>query len=90
MVGIFRGTPDAQQRRSEFFAEFMRDVPVYPYTQVIAEVAGRIGAQQAAIGKTVPPIDLMIGVTALSLGFSILTAKERHFRLIPNLNVIPF
>jgi predicted nucleic acid-binding protein len=74
----------------EFFAEFMRDVPVYPYTQVVAEFAGRIGAQQAAIGKTVPPIDLMIGVTALSLGFSILTTNERHFRLIPNLNVISF
>jgi predicted nucleic acid-binding protein len=90
MVGIFRGTPQAQQRREEFFAELMRDVPVYPYSQVIAELAGRIGARQSAVGQTVPPIDLMIGATALSLGFSILITNVRHFNLIPGLEVIPF
>jgi predicted nucleic acid-binding protein len=56
----------------------------------MAELAGRIGGEQAAIGQTIPPIDLMIGVTALSLNFSILTANLRHFRMIPNLNMIPF
>jgi len=31
---------------------------------------------------------LLIGATALSLGFSLLTVNLRHFKLIPGLNVI--
>jgi len=69
---------------------FIRDVPIYPYLEITAQLAGRIGAEQAAIGLTIPPIDLMIDVTALSLGFSILTTNVRHFRMIPGLHVIPF
>jgi predicted nucleic acid-binding protein len=38
----------------------------------------------------VPFGDLLIGVTALSLGFSVLTVNLRHFRLINGLTVIPF
>jgi predicted nucleic acid-binding protein len=41
-------------------------------------------------GVTIPFSDLLIGATALSLGFSVLTANLRHFRLIPNLDVIEF
>jgi len=32
--------------------------------------------------------DLLIGATALSLGFSVLTTNMRHFKLIPGLNVL--
>ena len=79
-----------QQSRQEFVAALIRDVAVYPVDHSVAELAGRIGGQQAALGSTIPPIDLMIGATALSLGFSILTANVRHFRMIPGLDVLPF
>jgi len=29
-----------------------------------------------------------VGVTALELGFSVLTAKVRHFRMIPGLQIV--
>ncbi|MGD0796083.1 MAG: hypothetical protein ABR910_00035 [Acidobacteriaceae bacterium] len=32
--------------------------------------------------------DLLIGATALSLGFSVMTENVRHFKLIPGLDVI--
>jgi len=90
LVGARRGTAEAQKRRQEFIAQMMLDVPTFPYSLAISELAGRIGGEQAAIGQTIPPVDLMIGVTALFLNFSILTANVRHFRMIPNLHVIPF
>ena len=90
LLGVYRGTPEVRLRRREFIDHMIRGVLVYPYSLDIAELAGRLGGQQAALGQTIPPIDLMIGATALSLGFSLLTTNVRHFRMIPGLNVIPF
>jgi predicted nucleic acid-binding protein len=33
-------------------------------------------------------MDLLIGATALEIGYAVVTANVRHFRLIPGLNVI--
>jgi len=63
---------------------------VYAYTQQIAEITGRIDGEQTAKGNSIPFPDLVIGAIALSLGFSVLTANQRHFRLIPGLDVIAF
>ena len=52
-------------------------------------LAGRIDGEQTANGVIIPFVDLLIGATALSLGFSVLTANMRHFKQIPGLNVIP-
>jgi len=51
-------------------------------------LAGRIDGEQTAAGVMMPSADLLIGATALSLGFSVLTINLRHFRQIPGLNVI--
>lgn len=89
--GVYRAkTAEASNRRQAFFADFIRDVPSYPYNSEIAALAGRIGGQQAALGLPIPFVDLIIGATALHLNFSIITTNFRHFRLIPNLHVIPF
>jgi predicted nucleic acid-binding protein len=49
---------------------------------------GRIEGEQAAIGNVIAFEDLVIGATALSLDFSVLTANQKHFALIPNLKVL--
>jgi predicted nucleic acid-binding protein len=36
----------------------------------------------------IPLSDLLIGASALELGYSVGTANVRHFQLIPELNVI--
>ena len=79
-----------RQRREKFFEELLGVVPVVPYTAATADIAGRIGGEQAAVGFTIPFTDLLIGATALELGYSILTGNVRHLRMIPGLDVIPF
>jgi predicted nucleic acid-binding protein len=76
--------------RRGFLDGLTAQLPVYPYTVESAEIAARIDAEQKAQGIVIPFADLLIGATALSLGFSVLTANLRHFRLIPGLEVIPF
>ena len=82
--------PDRRQLRERFFGELLLAIPVKPYTLEVAELAGRLGGEAMAIGRTIPFVDLMIGATALHLNFSVLTSNERHFRLIPGLTVVPF
>ena len=63
---------------------------IYPFTVEIAALAGRLGGEAAGLGFHIPFADLLIGATALHLNFAILTANERHFRMIPNLQVLTF
>jgi predicted nucleic acid-binding protein len=43
-----------------------------------------------AAGTRIALADLLIGVTALELGYSVATANTRHFQSIPNLTVQRF
>ena len=87
--GIYRAqTAAARLRRREFVDELIAGLTVYPYTTDTALLAGRIDGEQTAKGVIIPFADLLIGVTALSIGFSILTVNARHFRSIPGLQII--
>jgi tRNA(fMet)-specific endonuclease VapC len=89
--GIYRSsTPEIRQRRQAYLDELLSDLTVHPYTGDTALLAGKLDGEQQAKGITIPFADLLIGATALSLNFSILTVNLRHFRLIPGLSVIPF
>lgn len=87
--GVYRASSEqVRRRRQSFIEELQAGFTVYPYTAETALLAGRIDGEQAARGVAIPFPDLLIGVTALSLGFSVLTVNVRHFKLIPGLNVI--
>jgi tRNA(fMet)-specific endonuclease VapC len=89
--GIYRAkNPEVRARRELFLDELLHDLTVYPYTRETALLAGRIDGEQAARGVVIPFPDLLIGATALSLGFSVLTTNMRHFRLIPGLEIVSF
>ena len=49
--------------------ELMADLTVYPYTKETALLAGRIDGEQQSRGVIIPFPDLLIGATALSLGY---------------------
>jgi predicted nucleic acid-binding protein len=88
--GIYRAnSAQIQLRRKSFVEELRIGLTVYPYTAETAMLAGRIDGEQTAAGVVIPFVDLLIGATALSLGFAILTANLRHFKMIPGLNIIP-
>lgn len=89
--GIYRASnPQIRASREGFLNDLLRIMPVIPYSQETALLAGRIDGEEQAQGITIPFADLLIGATALSIGFSVLTSNPRHFRLIPGLNVVPF
>ena len=86
---IWRAQTLSQRRmREHFIQDLLIDVEVVPYTRETAMLAGRIDGEQAARGITIPSVDLLIGATALQVGYSVATANLRHFQLIPGLGVI--
>jgi predicted nucleic acid-binding protein len=87
--GIYRAKNDEDRdRRRAFVDELCRDVVVYAVTLEIAQLAGQIEGQQAARGVSIAFEDLLIGSTALHLGYGVATLNVRHFQLIPGLSVI--
>ncbi len=87
--GAYRAKTQAQQqRRLEFIERLSSDVPVHPVTLDIARLAGRIEGQQEAIGVQFAFEDLLIGATALHLGYEVATLNLRDFQRIPGLSVI--
>lgn len=60
---------------------------MYPVTLQIAQRAGRIEGEQAAQGNIIAFEDLLIGATALHLGFDVVTLNLQHFERIPGLKV---
>ena len=87
--GAYRAKADSdKQRRLTFIDRLCSDVPVHPLTVEMARVVGRIEGEQGAKGISIPFEDLVIGVTALQLGFDVATVNVRHFRLIPTLKVV--
>jgi tRNA(fMet)-specific endonuclease VapC len=61
---------------------------VHPVSLAIAQVAGRIEGEQAAKGVSIAVEDLIIGATALHLGFDVATLNVRDFQRIPGLNLV--
>jgi len=87
--GIYRAKNLADRaRRQAFCDELLRDTVVLPVTVEIAQIAGRIEGEQAAHGVSIAFEDLLIGATALSFGYSVVTLNVAHFRLIPGLSVV--
>jgi predicted nucleic acid-binding protein len=89
--GIYRAqTVQARSRRDSFIRELLNDVEVYSYTKETALLAGKIDGEQQSRGIIIPFGDLLIGATALEVGYSLLTVNMRHFRLIPGLTLVKF
>jgi len=87
--GAYRAKTQQQQGyRLEFVDRLASDVPVYPVTLEIAGLAGRIQGQQEAKGIRLAFEDLLIGATALHLGYNVATLNLRDFQRVPGLSVV--
>jgi tRNA(fMet)-specific endonuclease VapC len=87
--GIYRAqTPEIRLRRESFLNELLADLTVYPYTKETAILAGKLDGEQQSRGVVIPFGDLLIGATALSLDYKVLTGNLRDFRRIPGLTVM--
>jgi tRNA(fMet)-specific endonuclease VapC len=89
--GIYRAQTAGQRlHRESFLADLLASLAVYPYTKDTALLAGKLDGEQQSRGVVITFPDLLIGATALSLGFAVLTANSRHFAMIPGLSVKHF
>jgi len=87
--GIYRAKAEADRKRREaYIEEVFQAVVVHPLTLEVARLAGRIHGEQMGQGISIDFPDLIIGATALHLGFAVTTQYVRHFQQIPGLSVI--
>jgi predicted nucleic acid-binding protein len=89
--GVARAnTPERKATRQQFLDELIAAVPVHPVSTSVALRAGRIDGENAAQGVRLAFSDLLIGVTALELGYRVATGNVRHFEMVPGLEIVPF
>jgi predicted nucleic acid-binding protein len=82
---------DTAQRmatRRQYLNDLIAALPVHPVTVPIALRAGQIDGENTARGVRLALSDLLIGVTALELGYKVATANLRHFQLVPGLEIV--
>jgi tRNA(fMet)-specific endonuclease VapC len=83
-------TSERKSIREQFIEELLTALPVHPVTAAVALRTGQIDGESQARGVRIPLADLLIGVTALELGYHVATRNVRHFHMIPGLSVTRF
>lgn len=87
--GVHRAATAAQRQRREAFVERLLAVlPVFPFDLVTARIHASLWAGLAAKGASVGSHDLLIGATAIALGYRVTTRDRRSFGKIPGLEVV--
>ena len=87
--GVARSdTPARRASRQRFLDDLVTGVPIQPITVPIALRAGQIDGQSQAQGVRIPLSDLLIGASAIELGYAVGTTNTRHFQLIPGLILV--
>jgi len=81
-------TPQRKDQRLQFIEELLAALPIHSVTVPIALRAGQIDGESQAKGLRIPLSDLLIGVTALELDYSVATSNLRHFQRIAGLSVM--
>lgn len=76
------------QARIERFMSFCRTCEVLPITTPILDRAALVYGELHRAGTLIPDADLIIGVTALELGYDMVTNNVRHFSRIPGLRIV--
>ena len=86
--GVHRADSRARRIRRNAFVQKVIDLfPLLPFDTAAARVYAQIWADLQKKGKMIGAHDLMIGSTAISLGFKVVTFNPRDFEKIPGLKV---
>ncbi len=79
------------QRVTENLAKVYRIKELFPLVDISPAVMDTFGVLKADLRKRGTPVDdfdLLIGATALTIGYSVVTNNERHYAKIPELTVV--
>jgi tRNA(fMet)-specific endonuclease VapC len=66
---------------------FLSDIAVVAFDDVCAVTFGRIAAKLAEAGARIGEADTLIAAHALTLGLTLVTNNERHFRRVAGLKI---
>jgi predicted nucleic acid-binding protein len=87
LEGVHRADTEARRIGREAFVEnLLRSLRVIPFDLAIARVHARLRAGIPR-NRQIGTHDLMIGATAVALGYGVLTRDRRSFPRIPDLRV---
>jgi tRNA(fMet)-specific endonuclease VapC len=87
--GVHRAVTAAQRQHREAFVERLLAVlPIFPFDLVTARIHASLWASLAAKGASVGPHDLLIGATAIAVGYRVATRDRRSFGRIPGLELV--
>jgi predicted nucleic acid-binding protein len=75
----------APPRRLQGVLDLLNDVVVLDLTPDVARRFGEIQARLLDKGQRAPPMDMLIGATALVHGLSVVTHNQQHFAKTPGL-----
>jgi len=81
-------TPPYEERIGRISSKNFSPRCPFTLTVSLALRTGQLDGENQARGIRIPLSDLLIGVTALELGFSVGTVNLRHFRQVPGLSVV--
>jgi predicted nucleic acid-binding protein len=76
-------------KRSAYVEKVIESFPIYNFEISIARIYAELWSDLSKKGIQIGAHDLMIGSTALSLGFSVATCNLRHFERIEGLKIEP-
>ena len=82
---IFRGSDGVQDI---FWTNFFQNISVIPFDIVSSNEATRIYKLLKAQNKMVDLADLLIAATAIAHNLDLATLNIKHFKKIPNLNIL--
>ena len=86
--GIQRANSTARQvARERFLNELLNEISVEPVTIPIALRAGKLDGSLEGKGVRIALGDLLIGATALEIGYAVVTNNVRHSQMSPDLIV---
>ncbi|MDR7465163.1 MAG: type II toxin-antitoxin system VapC family toxin [Armatimonadota bacterium] len=86
--GVHRAaSPSARAQREGFVEAILSRFPVAEFDLQAARIHARLWAQVMKKRQAVGAHDLLIGATAVALGFQVATTDVREFQRIPGLRV---
>jgi predicted nucleic acid-binding protein len=86
--GVYRADSTKRRlRRSAYVEKVIELFPIYVFEISIARIYAELWSDLSKKGVQIGAHDLIIGSTALSLGFSVVTNNIRHFERIEGLKI---
>jgi predicted nucleic acid-binding protein len=87
--GVHRAATLAQRnRRAAFVERLLAALPVFPFDLGTARIHAALWADLAAKGSSIGSHDLVIGATAIAVGYRVATRDRRSFGKIPGLELV--